>query len=396
MVSSVIEALRSRWVHASVASLLYWFTSHLLMAFVPIRMNALGASDLSIGGAVAARSVLPFLFALWAGQLSDRLGGQRLLIPSALLMAATGPLHAVSLAGWQFTLAQAVFGLATVGVWISLQAVITHAGAGQTLRNNLALFTLAWGIGLAVGPVAGALIYESLGFAVLCWVFATMSLLIVVSAQWIPWDVAREAERTSVAAPFRTAVAGLLGRPAIRSVLLSSFVTHYINSIRTSFYPVILERQGITVSQIGVLLFVTGAISLLIRALLPALLRAYRPGPVLVVSTVVGVVGITATPALPGMILLSVAAVAIGCSLGINPPVTVELMARFTTPTERGVSAGLRVTVNRLAQFVQPVMFGGAASVVGLVAAFPASGVVLGGLTWAMARTTRSVRVPED
>jgi hypothetical protein len=89
---------------------------------------------------------------------------------------------------------------------------------------------------------------------------------------------------------------------------------------------------------------------------------------------------------------LVVAAVVIGAQIGLNPPITVELMARFSTPAERGLAAGMRTTVNRLAQTSQPVVFGGMASMVGLVAAFPASFVILSGLAYGVVRSIGRVQ----
>jgi MFS family permease len=392
----VIQALRSRWVTASAATLLYWLSASMLMAFVPIRMAALGHTDLEIGIAVAGRSVLPFLLAIAAGQLSDRIGGLRMLVPSAVVMAAIGPLHAVATQAWQFTLAQAAFGTAAIGVWLSLQSVVTYAGAGATLKQNLALFSLAWGIGVAVGPALGAWVYESAGFVALCWTFAVTGLIILVAAVGIPWHVADEARAAAPPrARFRTALVGLVERPAIRAVLLSSFVTHYIGSIRQSFYPFLLERNGFSVSQIGLLLSIMGFASLAIRVFMPMLTRVYDSSRVLVWSTLGGVVAISATPAFDRLWALGLAAVVIGFQMGLNPPITVELMARFSSATERGLAAGMRTTVNRLAQTTQPLIFGAMAAALGLVAAFPASFAILTGLSYGVARSIRHVRAEE-
>lgn len=94
------------------------------------------------------------------------------------------------------------------------------------------------------------------------------------------------------------------------------------------------------------------------------------------------VLPMTATPSLAGSFVLLLAAAALtGAAYGINPPVTVELMARHTMSSERGVAMGMRTTPNRLAQVTQPLLFGGLAATVGVVAAFPVSGLLLAGLT---------------
>jgi MFS family permease len=100
------------------------------------------------------------------------------------------------------------------------------------------------------------------------------------------------------------------------------------------------------------------------------------------------VVAISATPVLDHTWMLAIAAIVAGIGLGMNPPVTVELMARHTSSGSRGLAMGLRVSANRLAQVVQPVLFGSVGSLLGLPIAFAFGGVVLAGLAG-------SVRVSE-
>jgi MFS family permease len=368
----------------------------MLISYIPIRMSALGASDLDIGVAVGARGLLPFLLALSLGRIADRLGGRQLLVPSMVLMLVVGLLHGVAETPLTFAVLQALFGLSTVGVWITLQAVITHAGTGAALRTHLAFFSFMWGLGIAVGPVLGAVLYDGFGFRALTYGFALITATVGLSALVIPWATARAAERAAAdAAPFWQSVGSVARRPAVRSVLLASFATQYTFSIRNSFYPVVLERNGVGVTEIGLLLSVAGFASLAIRMVLPLLLRRFRSGPLLVATTLSGAIAITATPVLGSVMpALLVAAIVMGIAVGVNPPITVELLARYTTAAERGLSAGMRVMVNRGAQVLQPLVFGSIAAVGGALAAWPASAVILGALTASMARALRQVREP--
>lgn len=175
----------------------------------------------------------------------------------------------------------------------------------------------------------------------------------------------------------RSAIGQMWASAPVRAVLLSSFVVLFVYGIRNSFYPLLLERRGVEVGQIGVLLSTIGVASLIIRLPLPALLRRVGAEPVLVASMWSAIAAITVTPWLPGMWLYLPAAVVIGVGVGVNPPVTVELMAVHTSARERGLAMGLRVSSNRLAQMVQPVLFGGIAAVAGLPAAFLAGGAFL-------------------
>lgn len=50
-------------------------------------------------------------------------------------------------------------------------------------------------------------------------------------------------------------------------------------------------------------------------------------------------------------------AVLVGLGLGVNPPVTVELMVTHTDVDQPGLAMGMRLTANRVAQIVQPLQF---------------------------------------
>jgi predicted MFS family arabinose efflux permease len=175
----------------------------------------------------------------------------------------------------------------------------------------------------------------------------------------------------------RSAVGQMWASAPVRAVLLSSFVVLFVYGVRNSFYPLLLERRGVPVGHIGLLLSTIGVASLAIRLPLPGLLRRVGAEHVLIASMWSAIAAITVTPWLGGMWLYLPVAVLIGVGVGVNPPLTVELMALHTSARERGLAMGLRVSSNRLAQMVQPVLFGGIASVAGLPAAFLAGGAFL-------------------
>ncbi|MBA3621058.1 MAG: MFS transporter [Euzebyales bacterium] len=388
--TGVLAGLRSRWALAAAATLLYWFAAHSLRPLVTLRLDELGASDAKTGLIVAAYSFVSLFVALPAGRVVDRLGVFRVLGAALVGMALIGIGYALATTPDHIFVLQVVNGVVELFVWLALQAMVSHAGSGSFLTRQLSLFSLAWGVGIAVGPILGAAVYARYGFAPLGGLYAGLSLLalvgLLVPDQGLRQHQAPSAEQRSSAATVRRITA----RPAVKGVLLSSFVALYVNSIKMSFYPLFLERAGLSVPRIGVLLSVIGVASLAVRVVLPAALRRWDPGSVLVWSMWASVLPIAVTPWLGAYWALAAAAALIGLGYGVNPPVTVQLMALHTEPAERGLAMGLRVTSNRLAQVAQPLVFGALISTVGMAAAFPASGVLLGALTlWAGSEASR-------
>jgi MFS family permease len=385
------RVIGSRWALVSLMALLYWTASHSLRPFVVVRLDELGASTSEIGLVAAAYAFVALFLAIPGGRAIDRLGTTRVLAVSLAAMTGLGVAYAFAASVLQLLLLQVLNGVVELFVWLAVQTLATGAGSGEMLARHLSLFSFTWGLGIAVGPTLGGLVYDSAGFAVLSLVYAGLSLAMMIALAFSPAPPDGSRSR-----------GGRLGRdawqtaraPAIRSVLLSSFVVMYVISIKSTFYPLALQDRGVAVPLIGVLLSIMGVASLAVRPLLPALTRRLGAGPVMVIGTVVGVVGISLTPWLLHPVLLVVAAVVTGAGYGSNPPVVMQLLTQHSAAGNRGLVMGLRATAGRLAQVFQPLAFGGVAAVAGTAAAFPISGAVLLATVLASRRDLLALRSP--
>jgi MFS family permease len=99
-------------------------------------------------------------------------------------------------------------------------------------------------------------------------------------------------------------------------------------------------------------------------------------GAVAVATLAIGV-----TPLLRQFWPLALAALSTGMAWGFTQPLTMSLIAGSVAPAERGLALSLRMTSNRLAEVVSPIVFGGLIAVAGLGSAFFLSaGVLAAGL----------------
>lgn len=361
-----------------------------LRPLVPLRLDDLGAEPGTIGVVVASQAVVALVLALPSGRFVDLAGAETSLVAALAVMAATGVGYAVSDTVGQLLILQLFNGLAEMLAWLALQTLISQAGTGAVLQQRLALFSLMWGIGAAAGPLLGLAVYEQYGVAPMALAYAGLALGSLVALLRPPPLAATASVQVEQRLTARAALRRIAARPAVRGVLASTFVALFLNSVKVSFYPLLLQDQGLPVSQIGVLLAVMGVASVAVRLPLPRLQRRFSAAQLLVWGMWVSLLPMAITPWLTSFILLFLAAAAMGLGHGVNPPITVQLMAEHTAPGERGLGMGLRVTSNRLAQVTQPVLFGGVASLWGLPAAFAIAGVTLAGLTvWAGSEVRR-------
>jgi len=380
----------NRWTWLSVATFFYWVATQALRPFVPLHLADLGASGSVIGLAVAANPFLALFLAIPAGRLIDLRGLRRLMLGSLLGMAVVGTGFALVGAVGGIVALQAGAGLAELGIWVGMQAMVTQTEVGDFRTRHLALFAVAWGVGIALGPSVGAWLFELFGFGAIGLVYAACALAALAAVGLVPY---RDAQRPRPGTGQSTSgtlksVRVLSRKPGFLAVLIASFVVLWANSLRTSFYPIYLAQQGVSVPAIGLVMSVAGVAILVARMGLPWLANRLGARPILVAATGLAVVALSITPVVVGStIALGIASAAFGVGFGLNNPLTLDLVAEHTESDERGLAMGMRVVANRAAQVLQPIAFGTVATTLTIAAGFGATGVFLILLTGWMATT---------
>lgn len=378
--TSYLTVLRSRWGLVSVATLLYWTGAHALRPLLPLRLDELGATEATVGLVLALFPLSSLGLAIPSGRLVDRIGAQRMLVVGFVGMVVTGAGFALSTSTAAIAVFTTAIGLTELATWIALQSLASAGGTGEFLTKHLALFSLAWGVGLAGGPMIGALLYDRFGFALVGALYLVCGAAALLCIRWAP-RVATGPGEGAERVPVRDGVRSMWLSSPIRATLLSSFVVLFVLGVKGSFLPLYLERSGLSVARIGVVLSTMGLAALVIRVPLPWLLRRYGAGPILAASMWLALVPITLMPTVQTFGLWLALGIVCGLGLGINPPVTVELMAQHTDASVRGLAMGVRLTANRVAQIIQPVFFGAIVSAAGFPTAFALSGGALAAVT---------------
>lgn len=384
-----MRRLIHRYTLVSFATMLLWFGSQAIRPFIALRLDELGSTETEIGIAVSSFALFGLLLALPFGRLVDRVGPARMALASFpfLIVTSIGYSLVGSLAA--MIAVQVLVGIAFMSAWLALQAIIMGAKKDAALSFHIAVFSLAWGLGQTGGPMIGALIYQASDFATLARSIAVVHVALLGIGVLL-WRLesrdgppaAREGSNSSI----RSGLTQLVPSITMRLILLASFVGVSVEAIRNSFYPLHLVQRGYTVGEIGLLITVASLSSLAVRAVLPALRRWFSPTTLLVGSVTVSVIGIALTPVLGSWLLLSAGAVLMGLGTGVFAPVSIEMMAAAIPAHQRGVASAVRAMSNRFANLAQPLLFSGFIGLVGLTAAFPVAGLVLGGCCLWMGR----------
>jgi MFS family permease len=401
--SGYLHTYLNGWTLLSVATFLYWLASQSLRPYVPLHLTALGATEATVGIAIAAHPFLSLFLAIPAGRFIDLRGLRRFMMGSLAAMAVVGGLYASLEVVAQLVAVQALDGVTELGAWVGMQALITRTPGVTMRRRHLALFSIVWALGVAIGPTVGAYLYETIGFAAIGMLYSVCALVALVAVVALPYRDhgpavdAGTRSKSMVSSGLRTAVGRIVGvsrRPGVAAALTASFVMLWANSLRTSFYPLFLQREGVPVRTIGYLVSLAGITLLISRFPLPILMRRFGSVAIMLAGTAAAVLSLVATPVLvSSTAALWMAAAVFGAGFGLNSPVTLDVIADSTEPEERGLAMGMRVASNRLAQVTQPLVFGAVAGALSMAAGFLVAGAILGGaLAWAGIRFQSSGR----
>ena len=367
----------------------------MLSTAVPLYAVALGATPLWVGAIVALPSVLPALLGVSAGRWIDRAGPSRWLaigtagIASAPLLLALLPGMAV------LAVAQLALGTFQLFATVAAQSLVAALSREGSMARDYARFTTSISLGRLAGPALVGVAIDLSGFRPAFAVAAGFGALAATVAWRVRAGVASTVQGPDArpgpahVADRRGPVRGpaLLRNVGVQVAVASSAGLFVALSVRQAFLPVALEAHGYSATAIGTLISVGAAATVAVRPAMPRISRALGGAArALVVAMVfvavgVGLLGLATSP--PALALLLVAA---GVGTGVGLPSSIVMVAGHVGPDRRGAALGLRLSLNRTAQLVAPVMVGAVVSVAGFAAGFGVAGVAVAAAAWIVAR----------
>jgi hypothetical protein len=341
------------------------------------RAVELNLSIVWIGIITATYAVLPIAIGVPMGRYIDRgydavttwIGGGLLVVgcagfvffPNLIgIMAATG-----------------IIGVAHLMFVVSQQIQCTRCGSGPgAMEHAIGSYMVANAVGQGVGPyivgLAGGsasvppthlLFVLALGGAVLT---AALALLTRSSgAHKLP------AGRPKV--PLRQ----LLFIPGLNAIMLVSCITVVAQDLIVVYLPLLGADRGMSVNAVGTLLATRAVASMISRLLYARFQFAFGRIPLTIVSSFISALSyaIVALP-LPLPVLYAAVAIA-GFTLSIAMTASIAGVLAIATGGAIGTANSLRTMVNRVAQFIIPILASAIAMAVGTGSVFVILGVGL-------------------
>jgi predicted MFS family arabinose efflux permease len=334
------------------------------------RAVELNLSAVWLGVIAAVFALFPIFFAVSVGRFIDRghdacaawLGSGLFLISAAGFVVwptAEGLL-----------VVTAFMGIGHLFLMTSQQMLCVRASSPRTREQVFGNYMVAGAIGQGAGPyivglAGGAASVPPTQFLfVLALVIAALSFVLALTMR-----PSREPPAQTAGAAL-VPVSSLLRVPGLVAVIAAGVIMVAASDIVLIYVPLLGTERGIDVRDIGILLTVRAAASMVSRLLYARIVAAAGRFPLMVGSAIfcAATYALFAVP-LP-LWAMHIVIAGMGFSFGLATTLSITMVIDMTSVSARGTVNSLRIMGNRLGQFVLPFSAGLVAGATGLAGLF--------------------------
>lgn len=342
----------------------------------------LGANPLVIGVLFAMYSLFPVFLAVYAGRLSDRFGSR---IP--MLFGTIGLSSGLALPYFvpQITglfASASLIGLCYIFYTVAVQHMIGSFAAGAARTRNYSIFSIFVGVTSLIGPTTTGFAIDGIGHRATYLLLAALPLLPILVLLIFP-AVLPKAKPHHAQTGDRH-VMDLLGNPQLRRILLTAGILETGNEVLNFLVPIYGHSIGLSASKIGIVMGAYALALLLVRAIMPALVRYSSEERVLSTSLFVAGAACLVFPFVHSFALLIPIAFVLGLGLGCGGPLSMVLAYNRSPQGRSGEAIGLRQTVNKATEVIMPLIFGTLTTAVGMLPVFWVDAIMLACGGWLM------------
>ncbi len=279
----------------------------------------LGADPFIVGVIISLYSLLPLFFAVHAGRLSDRFGPRipmllgsiglagGLLLPFLLPLLATLYVSAT------------MIGASYIFYTVAVQHLIGTFGSGAERTKNYSTFSLGIALSALFGPTLAGFSIDLAGYE-LTYLFLSLlpaapALFVMFFASALPHTAAEDRQA-------RQPMMDLVRNVPLRRALLTAGIIETGLELFNFYMPIYGHSLGLSASLIGVIMGVYAIAQLLMRIVMPVLVRRSSEEGVLFGSLSLAAVAFFLFPFVTSAYLLTAIAFLLGLGLGCGSPLS--------------------------------------------------------------------------
>lgn len=353
---------------------------------IPLLSNDWGANAFQIGIIMSLFSFIPLFLAVKLGHLIDKVGTTYPLIISGLIGGGSLflPLLLDSLVG--VYLSQLLGGVAQTAFALAAQSYVSNLDDGKARERHVSMFSLGVSGGGFIGPFIGGFIADWLGYAESIslfgvFLFIACGIIYILDKQDDSKHFSKEV-KLSINHSQNNHVLLLLKESSLRKAVFISMIVLLARDLYLYYFPLLANEYGYSATIIGLIIAAHNGAGIVIRIALTFVIEKWGKSEAVVTSIFLSGLVYAMVPFMNSLVLSFVIAIMLGLFLGLGQPLSISTTAHFSPKDRLGEVLGLRLTFNRLAQFVSPIIFGGIASLLSLSVIFwVISGVLMLGST---------------
>ncbi len=343
---------------------------------IPLYSSELGASNTQIGVIVALFSFLPMFLAIKLGKLIDSTEMKYPLIFSVLLgsLSMILPYAFPNIMGVYFS--QVIIGLSQLTYVLCIQSYSGQFSKRKLRDYYIAVFSVGVAVGSFLGPLASGFLTDIVGF------LYTFIILGMISLFSFPLLFLYRSRRTKVLKEINIEHSkdksyDLLFISDLRKAFIVSAIVLFAKDMYVAFFPLLASNKGISTTVIGIIVSLNAAAGIIIRIVLPYIVDKVRVNVVISSSIIIAGSIFILNPLISDVYLLSIMAFLLGISLGIGQPLSISSTITSLPMHRVGEGLGLRLSFNKLTQFIAPLTIGTASGIIGMGGVFMVSGVIM-------------------
>lgn len=369
-----------------LSSFLVQTVTALVRVTISYRAVELGLSLVWLGLIAATFAIFPILIAVQVGRLIDRGHDTRTAWIGALIFCLSMTGFALWPTPAGLLLFSTIMGFGHIMLMASHQMICVRAAGPKSLETVFGNFMVVTAIGQGFGPYVVGWMGGSAAIP------PTQPLFVIAAA-----CAAAAVVVTLVMKPARTAAASrsegdvvpisqILRIPGLVAVVMAGVILVAASDTVVVYIPLLGAERNIDVHDIGLLLTVRAAASMVARLFYARMVAAFGRWPLMIAGTFVCGLSYAAIAAPVPLWAMHCAIAAMGFSFGLATTLSITIVVDMTTVSARGTTNSLRIMSNRIGQFVMPFGAGLVAAAAGLGGLFLvlAAGIVAaaGSMVW--------------
>lgn len=335
----------------------------------------LGASQAAVGVLIAFFAIFPLFMSVHAGRVIDRVGSFWPVFGGMAGFCAGVMIPFVFPALPALYISALVSGLSLVFFGVASQQLVSSIGGAASRNRNVSYYSIGLAASGFVGPLGVGYVIDHHGHRMAY--LALGVVLLLVSMVWFACRRRIPPPRVKDQATSTSGIVEILRNPNLRLTIMVAGIVVAGMDLYTFYMPIYGHEIKLSATMIGAVMGAQALAALLMRIVMPALLRRWSEESVMAGALLVAGSAYFLFPFFQGVTMLFMISFLLGLGLGCGQPLSLLMVYNRAPAGRSGEVLGVRFTVVNLMHLVIPITFGVLSAAVGLMPVFVATAALM-------------------